>query len=217
MRSFLGKFTAVQAVRLSGSTGSTGAVFQAQLVPGIGGQWANAVDSLAPTITGLSYHMVSHDGDYFTALTRFTALTTLYLDRSCRFFGVRGLESIVNLQTLDLSGASRSLTDDAFSSLSVLTNLTSLDLTYCRQLSLTGFATLAFFTALTSLNLAGTLADDSVLLGPVSGLSTLTRVKFSMDAAVEPITMIAVRCMNEKGITVMMHEFRTGISYPLVY
>jgi hypothetical protein len=139
--------------------------------------WANAVESLVPTnLTGLCYTGGgSHNGDYFQGLAGFKALTTLHLRD--HFSSVLGLEVLSSLKTLCLRGTSDVLDDDAFSLLSVLINLTYLDLTHCKKVSSThGFAPLACFTALTSLNLDGTLANDDVLLRTVSTLSALTRL-----------------------------------------
>ena len=190
MRNFLRRFPSVQTVyvREENLTGTGGPI------------WANAVDSLVPTtLTGLSYSGGSYNGDYFQVLAGFTALTTLHIHRSCRFSSVLGLEVLSSLKTLDLSGTSSVLDDDAFSSLSGLINLTYLNLTNCDKLSSThGFATLTCFTAFTSLNLDGTLANDNVLRGTVSRLSGLTRFVFRRPASYlaidgEPITVRGVR------------------------
>lgn len=186
MRSFLQRFTAVQAVIMEDATRQGG-------VQRNGPVWGDAVESLAPTVTTLVYGGGSYGRDYFTVLERFTALTTLRLRSSCRFQDVHGLERLVTLETLDLRGASLVLTDDAFRSLSGLTRLTDLDLLGCDKigaplqpdgltLSTDGFKTLSFFTGLTSLNLEETLANDTVLLETVSGLSALKRLWLTLFA-----------------------------------
>jgi len=158
MRTFLQRFPSVQAVIVrEGNLIGTGGY---QILTGTSGpMWANAVDNLVPT-------------SFFQGLAGFKALTTLRIP--CRFSSVLGLELISSLKTLCLSGTREVLDDDAFSSLSRLTNLTDLDLTLCHKLSSPhGFAPLACFTALTSLNLDRTLATDDVLVGTVSTLSAL--------------------------------------------
>jgi hypothetical protein len=177
--------------------------------------WANAVDSLVPTsLTSLSYSGGYYNGDYFHLLAGFKALTTLHIQS--RFTSVLGLEVLISLRRLDLSGTSSVLDDDAFSSLSGLINLTDLDLTNCDKLSSThGFATLTCFTALTNLNLDGTLANDDVLLGTVS--SALTRLVFRRHGSNEParelITMRGIRRLINllPDIDAWMREFGSPI------
>jgi hypothetical protein len=202
MRNFLQRFSSVQAVLVREETGT-------------GPMWANAVDSLV-SLTSLSYSGGSYNGDYFHLLAGFKALTTLHIQ--CRFTSVLGLEVLSSLKTLDLSGTSSVLDDDAFSSLSGLINLTDLDLTNCDKLSSThGFATLTCFTALTSLNLDGTLANDDVFLGTVSRLSALTRLVFRRHGSIEParelITMRGIRRLINllPDIDAWMREFGSPI------
>jgi hypothetical protein len=136
--------------------------------------WAGALDSLSTSLIRLCFiGDGAYDGEYLRGLSGCTALTTLRL--RCSFPSVLGLEGLSSLESLWLSGTREVLDDDAFSSLAGLTNLTDLDLTNCHKLSPThGFATLICFTALTSLYLEGTRANDSVLLGTVSKLPALT-------------------------------------------
>lgn len=196
MRTFLRRFPSVQAVMLSDDS---------RRAPGH--MWANVVESLVPTnLTGLCYTGGgSHNGDYIQRLTGFKALTTLHLRG--HFSSVRGLEFLTSLKTLCLRGTSDVLDDDAFSSLSRLINLTDLDLTYCNKLSSPhGFAPLACFTALTSLNLDITLANDDVLLRTVSTLSALTSLAIKLERPERSlISLVAVRRLQ--NILPNLHVF----------
>jgi hypothetical protein len=211
MSNFLRKFPSVQAVivLILEETGTSGPM------------WANAVDSLV-SLTSLSYNGGSYNGcDHFQILAGFTALTTLHIHRSCRFSSVLGLEVLSSLKTLDLSGTSYVLDDDAFSSLSGLVNLTDLNLSDCDKLSSThGFATLACFTALTILDLMRTQADDSVLLGPVSTLSALKQLFFSrpplhLARDGEPISTHGMRGLISilPEISICVFEFGSSVGY----
>jgi hypothetical protein len=171
--------------------------------------WGKALDSLPKSLTCLTLDTNVRRSDSCD-LAGFTALTTL--DLWGRFEHLLGLEGLSSLKSLSLSGTMCVLGDGAFRSLSGLTNLTYLDLTNCHKLSPThGFATLACFTGLTSLNLAGTMANNTVLLETVSTLSALAHLEIDNDELVRRvmITTTAVRELKNilPGIRVWKQRF----------
>lgn len=177
--------------------------------------WGKALDSLPKSLTCLyvdTNARRSDSCDFFQALAGFTALTTLHLWG--RFDNLLGLEGLSSLKSLCLSGTRYVLGDGAFRSLSGLTNLTYLDLTNCHKLSPThGFATLACFTGLTSLNLAGTMANNTVLLETVSTLSALAHLEINNDE-LENRVMISTTAVRDlknilPGIRVWKQRFGT--------
>jgi hypothetical protein len=182
MRHFLGRFSSVQKVFLNDAWAFLGE-------PG----WYNALESLVPTkirslsIRNVKRHVNNPGNDYLAPLAVFKGLAELSFGPWIgRVSDVRALAGLKTLTKLNLRGIWESVDDAAFSSLAVLTNLTALSLKECEYLSENGFKTLLYFSALTALDIGGTIIDDELstiiiddVLGILARLTGLTQLDMS--------------------------------------